>query len=300
MAVTIRWSVPKDAGWTFSRIYRASSKNGSYSLITSIAIGTYSYADSTGSSSYWYKISYYDGVNESSLSDAIQGGTNSTYCSLSLFRNICNFTTNEISDADVIAMMPIVSRMISRKLYKKIKLERLEGNIDGSNTIFYSGKKPLGDMDMNGEVNENDVLIYYATYDANNRINYGSSQTISSVDARGGRITMSTAPTSTTAKAGVYGTYGWTVEDINYDDVIFCATYLLAHYASLKIKGETPNFSAIETPYLRGNVAGSIGLPYDPWRYPYWRSAMQILNALLGNGSDGMGFSNVKAKGIEY
>src|SRR3990167_6454601 len=300
MAITLRWSAPNDAGWTHSRIYRASSRAGSYSLLDSVAIGTYSYSDTSGSSSYWYKFSYYDGVNESSLSEAIQGGTTANYCSLAVFRDISPFSANEISDNEVIRLMPIVSKIIRNKITTRHLLERnFEGPVDGSNKIFYAKKTPIGDRDMDGDVDENDVDVFYATLDANNVRNYGTAKTVSSVDARGGRVTMVTAPTSVTAIDGVYLSYYSTIEDIDYDDVRLAANYLLAHYAFLKIKGETPNYNTIDAPYLRANTAGSIGLPYDAWKYPYLKSALEIIREILGKTSKGIGFSNVKAVRFE-
>lgn len=296
MTVIVRWTAPTDSNWTHSRIYSATSKTGSYSQLAQIAIGTYSYTDSAGSSSYWYKVSFWDGVNESSLSEPLQGGASANYCSLAELRKISNLQANEITDVDVLALMPVISKIVHGKIMRKIKLERLEGPVDGSNTIFYTSKRPLSDMDMDSDVDGDDVKIYYGTYDANNRLNYGSVQTVSSVDARGGRITMSTAPTTTTAKAGVYCTYGHTIEDIDYADVKRAATYFLAHYCSLKVKGETPNFEQIEAPYLRGNIAGSIGLPYDAWKYPFLVAGWNLLREILGKGTDGIGFRRVTAE----
>lgn len=300
MAITLRWSAPRDSGWTHSRIYRASSRAGTYSLLDSVAIGTYSYVDSSGSSSYWYKFSYYDGVNESSLSEAIQGGTTANYCSLAVLRDITPFSVNEISDAAVIRLMPIASKIVRNKITTRHVLERnFMGPVDGSNTIFYVSKKPIGDMDMDGDVDSDDVNVFYATLDTNNVRNYGTAKSVSSVDGRGGRVTMVTAPTSVTAREGVFITYLSTIENINYDDVRMAANYLLAHYCSLKIKGETPNYNQIDAPYLRANVSGSIGMPYDAWKYPFLKSALEIIREILGKGTDGLGFTNVKANRME-
>ena len=111
MAVTIRWTTPTGTNWTHSRVYRSATKDGTYSLLTSVAVGIYSYLDSTGSSSYWYKISYWDGVNESSLSNALKGDQAASYVALSHFRLISNFSTNEISDNDVLDLAIEASRV---------------------------------------------------------------------------------------------------------------------------------------------------------------------------------------------
>lgn len=296
MAVTIRWSAPEDSGWTYSRIYRASSKTGTYSLLDSVAIGTYSYTDSSGSSAYWYKVSFWDGVNESSLSEAVQGDVQPNYCSLSNLRKISNFSTAEISDADVIALMPIASRFAHKKVMTKHKLERdLIGPINGSNTIFYTRSKPIGDGDMDSDVDESDVSVFYATFDANRQISFGSAQTVSSVDARSGAITMSTAPTTTTAEAGLFITYYSTVEDLDYEGLRLAADFFLAHLCALKVRGESPNFEGITAPYLRQNVSGISGQAYDPWRFQHFKTGMEIINDLLGKGIDGIGFSRVDA-----
>ncbi len=295
MAAIIRWSEPKDSGWTHSRVYRASSKTGTYSLLQQIAIGTYSYTDSSGSSSFWYKVSYWDGVNESSLSEAVQGDTTANYCSLSDFRLISNFSKDKISDAVVITLMPIVSKKILSRISTLHKLERdLVGPIDGSNVIFYVKKKPIADFDMDSDVDISDVLVYYATWDTNNKIVYGSAQTVSSIDARSGSFIVATAPTTTTAEAGLYVTYRSTVENLDYADVRMAANYLLAHAASLKIRGETPEYTGIDAPFIRPFVVG--GFRDDPWKMHWLKESWNILREIMGKGKDGIGFGRVDAE----
>ena len=297
MPVTIRWSAPRDANWTHSRVYRATSRTGSFSLLVSVAIGTYSYLDSDGNSTFWYRVSFYDGINESSLSEAIQGNTTANYCSLAVFRDITPFGQNEITDVEVMRLMPVVSKIIRNKITSRHILEQDNtGPIDGANKIFYVKNLPIGDKDMDGDVDEGDVDVFYATLDANNVRSYGSAKSVTSLDARGGRITMTTAPTTTTAADGVFITYLSTVEDINYDDVRLAANYMLAHFASFKIKGDTPNYSTIEAPYIRSNVAASIGLPYDVWKYPFLRSSLEFIREILGKTRKGLGFTNVIAR----
>ena len=297
MAVlTIRWSEPKDSNWTFSRVYRADSRTGTYSLLASIAIGTYSYEDPNGSSSNWYKVSFFDGVNESSLSDPVQGGSSANYCSLSTFREITPFSKTEVSDSSVVALMNIASTMVHRKVTTKHKLERdLEGPVDGSNTIFYTIWVPIADADMDSDIDISDVQVYYATFDANNRIAFGSAQTISSVDARSGRVTMATAPTTTTAEAGIYLTYYTSVEDLDYDSIKLAANYMLGHLISLKLRGETANYNQVKDAFLRPGMTGMVSTIIDPWQHPYLKSCLEIILDIVGKGSDGIGFSRVEA-----
>lgn len=296
MAIQILWSAPRDTGWLKSRIYRASSKDGNYELIAWRDIGTFSYIDSLGSSSFWYKTSFYNGINESSLSDPVQGGTSANYCSLQTLRDLTPFSSSDIPDTSVIALMPICSRIVHRKIIVKRFLERdLVGPIDGSNTIFYTKHKPLADMDMDSDVDISDVQVFYATLDGNNRRVYGSLQTVSSVSARDGTVTMQTAPTSVTAIDGLYITYGSTVEDLDYSEVREAADYMLAHYCSLKIRGETPTYKNIETPYLRKETTGQNIGSKDEWQHPYLKASLEIIREIMGKGKKGVGFSRVDA-----
>ncbi len=297
MAVIVRWSEPRDSNWTHSRVYRASSKTGTYSQLVQITIGTYSYTDSSGSSSFWYKVSFWDGINESSLSDPVQGDTTPNYCSLSDFRKITPFDKNQISDDDVIVLMKPASTLVHRKVMTKHKLERdLVGPVDGSNTIFYVKHKAIGDADMDSDVDASDIQVYYATFDSNNRLDYGSAQTVSAVDAQSGNFTMSTAPTTVTAEAGLYVTYYSTVEDLDYESLRMAANYMLGHLVSMKLRGETANYNQIKEAFLRPGMTGMISTIIDPWQHPYLKSCLEIIHDIVGKGSDGIGFSRVDAE----
>ena len=301
MAVTIRWTAPKDSNWTHSRVYSSSTRTGTFTQLAQIVISTLSYTDDNGSSSFWYKVSFWDGVNESSLSDPVQGDTTANYCSLVDFRSITPFNKTEITDNDVIALMNIASTMVHRKVTTKHKLERdLDGHIDGSNVIFYSRWVPIADADMDSDVDISDVQIYYATFDANNRIVFGSAQTISSVDARSGRFTMATAPTPTTAEAGLYITYFTTVEDLDYASLRMAANYMLGHLVSLKLRGEVANYNQVKEAFLRPGMTGMVSTIIDPWQHPYLKSCLEIINNIIGKGSDGIGFSRVDANRMPF
>ena len=297
MAVIVRWSEPRDSNWTHSRVYRASSKTGDFSQLAQIAIGTFSYSDSSGSSSFWYKVSFWDGINESSLSDPVQGDTTPNYCVLSDFRSITPFNKTEITDTDVIALMPIASTMVHRKIMIKHKLERdLVGPIDGTNKIFYVKNKAIGDADMDSDVDISDIQVFYATFDANNRLDYGSEQNVSAVDAQSGNFTMSTAPTTTTAEAGLYVTYYSTVENLDYTSVRMAANYMLGHLTALKLRGETPNYNQVKEAFLRPGMTGMVSTIIDPWQHPYLKSALEIIHDIVGKGKDGIGFSRFDAE----
>lgn len=125
-----------------------------------------------------------------------------------------------------------------------------------------------------------DVDVYYGTLDTDNELVYGSRQTLTAVNKREGRVTVSTAPTTTTAREGVFATYRSTVENIDYNLIKDAATYVLAHLCSFKIAGEAPDYGATEATFLRRDIAGAP----DEWL----RLAITTINLALGSQQVGL------------
>lgn len=120
----------------------------------------------------------------------------------------------------------------------------------------------------------NDVQLYFATKDTENRIIYGPVQTITAILPKEGRITVNTAPTTTTAKLGVFGTYRHTSTEYDRELIKLAATYLLAHVCSFIVAGEAPNMSLTQDAFLRRDVAGAP----DEWL----RLAISTINTAMG------------------
>jgi hypothetical protein len=125
-----------------------------------------------------------------------------------------------------------------------------------------------------------DVDVYFATLDTDNEIVYGSRQTLTSVLPREGRVTLSTAPTSTTASEGVFANYRSTIENIDRELAKDCATYILAHLSSFKIAGQSADYQKTEAIFLRRDIAGAP----DEWL----RLAITIANTILGSKKIGL------------
>lgn len=70
------------------------------------------------------------------------------------------------------------------------------GTGNGSNTIFYTDRKPVVDNNYSGSVTIADLIVYVA----------GTSVTISAIVASNGKITLASAPGS---DAAVTGDYDW-------------------------------------------------------------------------------------------
>ncbi len=131
-----------------------------------------------------------------------------------------------------------------------------------------------------------DVKVYYATLDTQGGIVFGSPQTVSAVLAEEGRITMSTAPTSTTAKAGVFCDYSYVSNIMDWNLINTASCYMAAHLSSLKIAGDAPNFDSIADVFARRDIAG---VP-DEWL----RLSYSVLINAVGENETGVGFRRVE------
>ncbi len=70
------------------------------------------------------------------------------YASISTFRKLTNINKDIISDNVLNAILPIADRLINKLIATSVKLEQLEGNINGSNKIFYTKNAPIADTNL--------------------------------------------------------------------------------------------------------------------------------------------------------
>ena len=170
------------------------------------------------------------------------------YATLAKFRAVTNFTVSEILDADVTALIADSDRAVVRLTTTEIYLERLEGNVDGSNVDFRTRFRPIADTDASGTVDGDDVTVYYATIDSvTSYTELGSAQTVSSVQAKEGIITMDTAPTNVTAEAGVFGVYRKDAAGETSNDIyVLASSYYLGYLVAQKLRGQVIEHFSIE------------------------------------------------------
>jgi len=135
-----------------------------------------------------------------------------------------------------------------------------------------------------------DLIVYYATNDDDTGWReYGSSQTITSLQPDEGIITMTSAPTTTTAEAGVFATYSYVTKNMDWNLINPAACYLAAHLASFKIAGTAPNYEAIADVFARRDLAGSP----DEWL----RLALSLIMQAVGE-ENGMGLRNLQTNDL--
>ena len=136
-----------------------------------------------------------------------------------------------------------------------------------------------------------DVEVFYATNDdTTGWRELGSAKTVTSLQAQDGIIVMTTAPTTTTAKAGVFCNYSHVSRSMDWNLVNPAACYLLAHLASFIIAGTAPNYNQIEDSFARRDIAGSP----DEWL----RLSLSLLINAVGEGPDGVGFRRVETRDL--
>lgn len=132
-----------------------------------------------------------------------------------------------------------------------------------------------------------DVEVFYATQDDDTGwTEYGSVQTVTSLQGREGIITMTTAPTTTTAESGVFCNYGYVSQSMDWELVNAAACYMAAHLSSFIIAGNAPNYDAIADGFLRRDLAGAP----DEWL----RLCYSFLINAVGEDRTGIGFRNIE------
>lgn len=135
-----------------------------------------------------------------------------------------------------------------------------------------------------------DVEVYYATEDDDTGwTEYGSAKSVASLQPTEGIITMTTAPTTSSAEAGVFANYSYVSEIMDWSLVNAAACYMAAHISSFKIAATAPNYDSIEDAFARRDLAGAP----DEWL----RLSFSLLMQATGDDSTGIGFRRIEADG---
>ena len=129
---------PAGSPYTNWKVYRATSINGSYSVINGAngqLITDLSFYDTTGGASHWYKISYYDteGVTESALSDPLRG-LSETYTTVRHVEGLIgSITLTDTTTPTIQSVVALINRMEDRIDHKTSHAwrERFSGTKSG-------------------------------------------------------------------------------------------------------------------------------------------------------------------------
>ncbi len=135
-----------------------------------------------------------------------------------------------------------------------------------------------------------DVDVFYATNDDTTGFReFGSKQTVTSIQDQDGIIVMTTAPTTTTAEAGVFANYAYVSRGMDWNLINAASCYLVAHIASFIIAGTAPNYTNIQDSFARRDLAEAP----EEWA----RLALSLIYQAIGE-EGGIGFRRVETRDL--
>jgi hypothetical protein len=209
--VYLEWTKPETgSSYDTARIWRATSETGTYSLIHTQGISDNSYYDMDGTTSMWYKITFYDSVTtqESSYSDIIQGGTSTRYCTPNDIRVVTNLTTSDISDTELYNIITFAGHQLNSDINCYIEDEQISwisidktNYINGTNATYFTRHYPIGDSTGDQDVTVADLEVYTILADGTK-----TAVTLSSITPNSGKFVTS-APIATASDPNLYVTY---------------------------------------------------------------------------------------------
>lgn len=251
MGCILRWELPdlKEVTYDKTEIYKSSSKEGPYMLLAVQNISDNTYFDVAGTENDWYKIRFYDSVNNiySAWSQPMQGGTFFGFCTVEDVRNITNITQEDLSDTEIFKLIQMSMIQLLSEITNKVVRERVDyidnvrkNQINGQNKIFYVKNwkdKYISDLDCNGEINTSDIEVY--------KVSPGGIETkvnVVNVYPNEGKFELEEAPVSGDR---LFVTYCWSYLNVKEHPLVRLATiFLTAAYAYAKINvGKAPEMA---------------------------------------------------------
>lgn len=165
-----------------------------------------------------------------------------SYTTDEIVRTFTGLTEDDISQVDLSYVRDYADREILQQLTIRVYDEELESDldgsyIDGSNKVFYTKEKPIADTDYDKNIDTGEITVY--TWSDSTDESTKQEVTVSSVDARSGKIELSSAPARSIDKVTIdYSYYKGRIP--NWDLVSLATAYLAGHLAMIKIKGKVP------------------------------------------------------------
>jgi hypothetical protein len=170
MGTYLEWAKPEsDSDYDTVRIWRATSESGTYSLLHTQSISDNSYYDMDGTTSMWYKVTFYDSSTEqeSSYSSAIQGGTSTRYCTPNDVRDATNLEEDDITDTELYKIISFAGDQLNSDINSYVEDEKIEylsnekqNKINNDNTTYYTRHYPIGDSTGDQDVTTSDLTVY--------------------------------------------------------------------------------------------------------------------------------------------
>ena len=155
------------------------------------------------------------------------------YCSLDIVRALSGLTTTEISDDNLSSLMSIAVGLFNSEVNIIVggadeEYEELTPMADDDTGLIYTTKHfPIGDLNGDATVTTTDIEVFNGLKQEN-----PTTQTVSSIDAIKGIVTLATAPTEL-----VYAYYAYIPFDVNSQEFIMAYAYLCAKIAWDRVIG---------------------------------------------------------------
>jgi hypothetical protein len=108
MGNLLRWLQPdSEYGWTDTMIFRATSRDGTYSQIFIQPISDTVYHDLSGTCDHWYKLAFYNSVGgaQSTFTEPLQAEHFQGYATIEEVRSFCRVTNKEFDDSTIQTMI---------------------------------------------------------------------------------------------------------------------------------------------------------------------------------------------------
>jgi len=244
--VLIKWCEPKhDDDVDKVQIHRATTKTGIYTEVTELDaldgddLWVKEYDDTTGSSTSWYKIRFVNSSGtDGEFSEARRAGY-VPYFSVDDFREKTLILRGEISDRDIVQILPEVNRAVLDKIVVRVKWEQLTGTADSSNKEFATAHKPIADSDLSMVLDSADADVYEADLTTEDNLDFGTTTiTVSSVEQNNGIVNLDASPT--TGISGIYANYSYYKQIYEPDTLREAGIYLAAYRLAIRNNLENP------------------------------------------------------------
>jgi len=152
-----------------------------------------------------------------------------TYTTPSKVRSLLGLSETQVSDETLSNFIEYSDKIVLSMITVRVIDDELEGNINGSNTKFYTSFKPIADTNLDKTIDASDVTVYGWTKASDPTTK--TELTVSSVDSNEGLIILSSAPSSDTYKK-ITADYSYYLNPVDWSLVELAST-LYAGYRYL-------------------------------------------------------------------
>jgi len=155
-------------------------------------------------------------------------------------RRLTGLSISDVSDADLEYFIAQAQKIVRGDLHDKIYKEKLTGNINGNNKLFFTKFKPIADANYDKIVDNNDVSVWLYKKDETTNEETYTPVGVASVNAMGGAITLTNPPTTTEADYLVID-YDYFPYTVDWDLFTQATAFMAAHLVMLNLEGMLPS-----------------------------------------------------------